>query len=49
MIGRVVMMHFNDDVLEDNYKISLEKYKPVSRLAGFHYSKIGELFSVKRL
>jgi flavin reductase (DIM6/NTAB) family NADH-FMN oxidoreductase RutF len=48
VIGRIVMMHFDDDVLLDNYKINLENYKPVSRLAGSHYSKIGELFSVKR-
>jgi flavin reductase (DIM6/NTAB) family NADH-FMN oxidoreductase RutF len=48
LIGRIVMMHFDDDVLIDNYKINLETYKPVSRLAGSNYSKIGELFSVKR-
>ena len=48
IIGRIVMMHFDDDVLLDNYKINMENYKPVSRLAGSHYSKIGELFSVKR-
>jgi flavin reductase (DIM6/NTAB) family NADH-FMN oxidoreductase RutF len=48
VIGKIVMMHFDDAVLSDNYKINLENYKPVSRLAGSHYSKIGELFSVKR-
>lgn len=48
VIGRIVMMHFNDEVLSDNYRINLDNYKPVSRLAGSHYSKIGELFSVKR-
>jgi len=48
IIGRIVMMHFDDSVLSDNYKINMENYKPVSRLAGSHYSKIGELFSVKR-
>ena len=48
IIGRIVMMHFDDDVLLDNYKINLEKYKPVSRLAGSNYAKIGELFSIKR-
>jgi hypothetical protein len=42
------MMHFDDDVLLDNYKINMENYKPVSRLAGSSYSKIGELFSIKR-
>ena len=48
IIGRIVMMHFDDNVLLDNYKINLENYKPVSRLAGSNYSKIGELFSIKR-
>jgi flavin reductase (DIM6/NTAB) family NADH-FMN oxidoreductase RutF len=48
IIGRIVMMHFDDEVLSENYKINLDNYKPVSRLAGSHYSKIGELFSVKR-
>ena len=48
IIGRIVMMHFENDVLLDNYKINLENYKPVSRLAGSNYAKIGELFSIKR-
>jgi len=48
IIGRIVMMHVADDVLLDNYKINLENYKPVSRLAGSGYAKIGEIFSVKR-
>lgn len=48
IVGEIIMMHFDDDVLLDNYKINLETYKPVSRLAGSNYSKIGELFSIKR-
>jgi flavin reductase (DIM6/NTAB) family NADH-FMN oxidoreductase RutF len=48
VIGRIVMMHFADDVLLDNYKINLENYKPIARLAGSNYSKIGEIFSIKR-
>ena len=48
IIGRIVMMHFSDDVLLDNFKINLETYKPISRLAGSNYSKLGELFSIKR-
>lgn len=48
VIGRIIMMHFDDNVLLDNYKINLETYKPIARLAGSHYSKLGELFSVKR-
>ncbi len=48
VIGRIVMMHFDDSVLLDNYKINLENYSPIARLAGSNYAKIGELFSVKR-
>jgi flavin reductase (DIM6/NTAB) family NADH-FMN oxidoreductase RutF len=48
IVGRIVMMHFDDSILLDNYKINLENYKPVSRLAGSNYSKIGEVFSIKR-
>jgi len=48
VVGEIVMMHFEDNVLLDNYKINLETYKPISRLAGSNYAKLGELFSVKR-
>ena len=48
IIGRIVMMHFDDAVLLDNYKINLETYKPIARLAGSNYAKLGELFSIKR-
>lgn len=48
VIGRIVMMHFDESVLLDNYKINMENYKPIARLAGSNYSKIGEIFSVKR-
>ena len=48
LIGKIIMMHFDDTVIMDNYKINLETYKPVSRLSGSNYSKIGEIFSIKR-
>ena len=48
LIGKIVMMHFDDTILMENYKINLETYKPVARLAGSNYSKIGEIFSIKR-
>lgn len=48
VIGRIVMMHFEDSILLDNYKINLETYKPIARLAGSNYAKLGELFSIKR-
>jgi len=48
VVGRIVIMHIDESVLLDNYKINMETYKPVSRLAGANYSKLGEIFSVKR-
>ncbi|HOZ74032.1 MAG TPA: flavin reductase family protein [Flavobacterium sp.] len=49
LIGRIVMFHVNDELLLEDYKINLDLYQPVSRLAGHHYSKLGELFSIKRV
>ena len=48
IIGRIVMFHVDESVLLDNYKINLDTYKPVARLAGSNYSKLGEIFSIKR-
>ena len=48
MVGKIVMFHVDESVLLDNYKINLETYKPVARLAGSNYSKLGEIFSIKR-
>lgn len=48
IIGRIVMFHIDESVLLDNHKINLETYKPVARLAGSNYSKLGEIFSIKR-
>lgn len=48
VIGKVKMIHVADDILLDNYKINLDTYKPVARLAGSNYSKLGEIFTIKR-
>lgn len=48
VIGKVVMMHVSDEILMENYRINLDKYRPVARLAGSNYSKMGEIFSIKR-
>lgn len=48
LVGRIVMFHIDENVLLDDFKIDLNTYKPVARLAGSNYSKLGELFSVKR-
>lgn len=48
VIGKIVLFHIDERVLLENYKINLETYKPISRLAGSNYSKLGEIFSIKR-
>ncbi len=48
IIGKIITMHIDDSILMENHKIDLEKYKPVARLAGSNYSKLGEIFSIKR-
>jgi len=48
MVGRIVMFHFDESVLLENYRINMETYRPVARLAGSNYAKLGEVFSVKR-
>lgn len=48
VIGKVKMIHVNEEILLDNFKINLETYKPVARLAGSNYSKLGEIFTIKR-
>lgn len=48
LVGRIILFHIADNVLLDDFKINLDTYKPVARLAGSNYSKLGEIFSVKR-
>jgi len=48
MIGRVVLFHVDESILLPDYKINQEIYRPIARLAGNNYSKLGEIFSIKR-
>jgi len=48
VIGKIKTIHVDEEILLDNYKINLNTYKPVARLAGSNYSKLGELFTIKR-
>ena len=48
MIAKIIAMHVSDDILMEKNRINLDVYKPVARLAGSNYSKLGEVFSIKR-
>ncbi|MFT3796293.1 flavin reductase family protein [Flavobacterium sp.] len=48
VVGRIVLFHIDESVLLDDYKINMQTYRPVSRLAGANYAKLGEIFTIKR-
>lgn len=48
IIGQIKTIHIDDSILSDNFRINLNNYKPVARLAGSNYSTLGELFAIKR-
>lgn len=48
VIGKIKTIHIDDSIVMENYRINLDVYKPVARLAGSNYSTLGELFSIKR-
>ncbi|WP_033542354.1 flavin reductase family protein [Planococcus sp. CAU13] len=47
LIGRIIRIHVDESIYE-NGRIDAEGLKPVSRLAGANYAKLGEIFSLKR-
>lgn len=47
LIGRVVHYHISDELYQ-NGRIDADKLKPVGRLAGTNYVKLGETFSLER-
>ena len=48
IIGKILTIHIDNSILMENHRINLETYKPIARLAGSNYSKLGEIFSIKR-
>lgn len=48
IIGRIVMFHVDERVLLDDFKINRETYRPIARLEGHNYAKLGEVFAIKR-
>ncbi|TXC82101.1 flavin reductase family protein [Luteibaculum oceani] len=48
VIGKIICIHVNDEIVNEKFHIDLSKYRPVARLAGSNYSKLGEMFSIKR-
>jgi len=47
ILGRAVCFHIQEELYKDG-KIDAQKLKPVARMAGNDYSKLGETFSITR-
>lgn len=48
IIGKIVLLHIDEEIYFENGRINHEKLEAVSRLAGHHYAKIGEVFTLER-
>lgn len=48
IIGKIVQFIIDEEIYLKNGRIYHEKLSPVSRLAGHNYTKIGEVFALKR-
>ncbi|MBN2502007.1 MAG: flavin reductase family protein [Anaerolineales bacterium] len=48
VIGEILYMHIRDDILLPDHKIDVRALKPVSKLAGPGYSRLGEIFDLQR-
>ncbi|MFH1497225.1 MAG: flavin reductase family protein [Verrucomicrobiota bacterium] len=48
IVGQILCAHVRDDVLDDAGLVDPLKLDPVARLGGESYSRLGELFAIKR-
>ncbi|WP_026691160.1 flavin reductase family protein [Alteribacter aurantiacus] len=48
IFGRIVHYHVAEDVLDKEGKVSVDKLKPVARLGGKEYAKLGKVFTIDR-
>lgn len=48
IVGKVLAIHINDELLDENLKIDRKKYKPIGKLSGGLYLKAIDDFYLKR-
>ena len=49
VIGEIVHLHVADEVLLPEHKVDIRALRPVGRLAGYSYTRVNEIFEMKRL
>ncbi len=48
VIGRVLHAHVEDGLVDEDYRVDIERLRPIGRLAGSSYSRVNEIFELKR-
>ncbi|WP_028781840.1 flavin reductase family protein [Thalassobacillus devorans] len=48
VLGRVVHFHIEDEYYSGNFKINVEKLKPLARVSGPNYAKLNDFFSLEK-
>lgn len=46
VIGRVVMIHINDDYIGEDGKLDIPKYKPLARMGYYDYTAVENVFTI---
>lgn len=49
VIGEVVHLHVADEVMLPDYKIDIHALKPIGRLSGYSYTRVSDIFEMRRL
>jgi flavin reductase (DIM6/NTAB) family NADH-FMN oxidoreductase RutF len=49
VIGKVLHLHVDDDLMIDGDKVDLEKLRPIGRLSGPRYCRVEDVFEMQRL
>ncbi|SEB14896.1 NADH-FMN oxidoreductase RutF, flavin reductase (DIM6/NTAB) family [Thalassobacillus cyri] len=48
VLGRVVHFHIKDEYYSGNFKINVEKLKPLARISGPNYARLDDYFSLEK-
>ncbi len=49
IVGEVLAIHINDEIVDENLKIDRNKYQPVGKLSGGLYTTLSEEFYIRRV
>lgn len=49
IVGKVIAIHVNDEIIDEDLKLNLDKYHPIGKLGGGLYTKTRDSFYLKRI